>query len=142
LQIKFQKKNQSHSFSTLQWRMIFLSAIASSQFLLAMRRVQRGAAPEVKMAKNNKSETPKTPRLVRNSNSKVAASATAPMPSYEIPRPPQPASDPDSFERLNELIRIRAYELYERRGRGDGLEAQDWLQAEEEVMEQYRKRTA
>jgi len=94
------------------------------------------------MAKNNKSETPKTPRLVRNSNSKVATSAAAPTPGYETPRPPQPASDPDSFERLNELIRIRAYELYERRGRGDGLEAQDWLQAEEEVMEQYRKRTA
>jgi len=62
----------------------------------------------------------------------------------EVPRPPQPASDPDSFERLNELIRMRAYELYEKRGRGEGLglEAQDWLQAEQEVMEQYRKRTA
>jgi len=94
------------------------------------------------MAKNTKSETPKTPRLVR-SNTKGAATATAPARSeVEIPRPPQPASDPDSFERLNEMIRIRAYQLYEQRGRADGFEAQDWLQAEEEVMEQYRKRTA
>ena len=92
------------------------------------------------MAKNNKSEISKTPRLVRNSTSATAA-APAKNP-VETPRPPQPASDPDSFERLNEMIRIRAYELYEQRGRADGFEAQDWLQAEEEVMEQYRKRTA
>jgi hypothetical protein len=92
------------------------------------------------MARNNKSETPKTPRLVPNN--KGAASAITSAPSAEMPRPPQPASDPDSFQRMNELIRLRAYELYERRGRGDGFEAQDWLQAEEEIMEQYRKRTA
>jgi len=91
------------------------------------------------MAKNNRSETPKTPRLVRNKN---AATATAPLSEVKSPRAPQPASDPDSFERLNELIRMRAFELYEQRGRADGFEAQDWLQAEEEVMEQYRKRTA
>src|SRR5438270_11517182 len=94
-----------------------------------------------KMAKNNnKSETSKTPRLVRNGKS---AAATAPaMSEVGTHRPPQPASDPDSFQRLNELIRMRAYELYEQRGRADGFEAQDWLQAEEQVMEQYRKRTA
>ena len=41
-------------------------------------------------------------------------------------------------------LSLRAYELYEQRGRGEGLglEEQDWLQAEQEVMEQYRKRTA
>jgi hypothetical protein len=93
------------------------------------------------MAKNNKSEASKTPKLVPNKS----AAAAAPARSEAItPRPPQPASDPESFERLNELIRIRAYQLYEQRGRGEGLdlEAQDWLQAEQEVMEQYRKRTA
>src|SRR5205823_5333902 len=87
--------------------------------------------PEVSMAKNNKTESSKTPKLVPSNKS----SATGPAPARSeaaAPRPPQPASDPDSFERLNELIRIRAYELYERRGRGEGLglEAQDWLQAE------------
>jgi hypothetical protein len=96
--------------------------------------------PEVKMAKNNR-EIPKTPRLVRNN--KGAATATSPAKSeVESPLPPQPASDPDSFERLNESIRMRAYELYEQRGRADGFEAQDWLEAEEEILEQYRKRTA
>lgn len=92
------------------------------------------------MAKNNRTETPKTPKLVPNRSAAAAPART----ETTVPRPPQPASDPDSFERLNELIRLRAYELYEERGRGEGLgrEEQDWLQAEQEVMEQYRKRTA
>ena len=95
------------------------------------------------MAKNNKSESSRTPKLVPNNKSTSAAAAPARIEATN-PRPPQPASDPESFERLNELIRMRAYELYEQRGRGEGLglEAQDWLQAEQEVMEQYRKRTA
>jgi hypothetical protein len=95
------------------------------------------------MAKNNKTETSKTPKLVPSNKNSAAAAAPA-RSDAGIPRPPQPSSDPDSFERLNEMIRLRAYELYEKRGRGEGLglEEQDWLQAEEEVMEQYRKRTA
>lgn len=94
------------------------------------------------MAKNNRTGTPQTPKLVPNRSS-AAAPATA-RSEQTTARPPQPVSDPDSFERLNELIRMRAYELYEKRGRGEGLglEEQDWLQAEQEVMEQYRKRTA
>jgi len=94
------------------------------------------------MAKNNRTETPKSPKLVPNRSSATAPASVRSEPT--ISRPPQPVSDPDSFERLNELIRMRAFELYEKRGRGEGLglEEQDWLQAEQEVMEQYRKRTA
>lgn len=40
---------------------------------------------------------------------------------------------------LEEQIRQRAYELYERRGRGDGHATEDWLQAEAELV---RERTA
>jgi hypothetical protein len=95
------------------------------------------------MAKNNKTEASKTPKLVPSNKNSPAAAPPA-RNDAATSRPPQPASDPESFERLNELIRLRAYELYEKRGRGEGLEleAQDWLQAEQEVMEQYRKRTA
>ena len=83
------------------------------------------------MAKNSKPEISKAPRLVRNSKSDATGT---PLPTgVEAPRPPQPASDPDSFERLNELIRMRAYELYEARGREPGHEWEDWLQAEREV---------
>ena len=32
-----------------------------------------------------------------------------------------------------EQIRLRAYELYEARGRGDGHDLEDWLEAETEI---------
>jgi hypothetical protein len=37
---------------------------------------------------------------------------------------------------LEHEIRIRAYDLYERRGAGDGHALDDWLQAEDEVLRQ------
>ncbi len=51
----------------------------------------------------------------------------------------KPASSTDDVaaqltEELKERIRQRAYELYEARGREDGYEFEDWLQAESEVM--------
>lgn len=36
---------------------------------------------------------------------------------------------------LLERIRFRAYELYEQRGRADGRDLDDWLQAESEVTQ-------
>jgi hypothetical protein len=38
-------------------------------------------------------------------------------------------------------IRLRAYELYEKRGREDGRELDDWLRAKEEIREK-KVRTA
>ena len=38
-----------------------------------------------------------------------------------------------SFDELEERIRIRAYELYEKRGKRDGSAMADWLQAEAEL---------
>lgn len=35
---------------------------------------------------------------------------------------------------LESEIRVRAYELYEGRGYGDGLADEDWFQAEKEVL--------
>ena len=35
---------------------------------------------------------------------------------------------------LQERIRVRAYELYEQRGRENGRELDDWLQAEAEAI--------
>lgn len=35
---------------------------------------------------------------------------------------------------MRERIANRAYELYEQRGRAHGLDAQDWLQAELEIL--------
>jgi hypothetical protein len=36
----------------------------------------------------------------------------------------------------HEMIRERAYELYESRGREPGQEEQDWLRAEQDVLKQ------
>jgi len=40
--------------------------------------------------------------------------------------------EPDELE-LERQISVRAYELYEARGREDGHEQEDWLRAEEEI---------
>jgi hypothetical protein len=40
------------------------------------------------------------------------------------------------FDRLEQGVRVRAYELYERRGKGDGHALDDWLQAEAELTGQ------
>ena len=43
---------------------------------------------------------------------------------------------------LEEQIRQRAYELYEARGRGEGHDLDDWLQAEAEVAAVNTRRAA
>ena len=41
-----------------------------------------------------------------------------------------------------EQIRLRAYELYEQRGREDGRDLEHWLQAESEVAQKKAKAVA
>jgi hypothetical protein len=41
--------------------------------------------------------------------------------------------------RIDEEIRIRAYELFEQRGRQEGSHDQDWARAEAEVLTKYRR---
>jgi len=45
----------------------------------------------------------------------------------------------ESSSELQEQIRLRAHELFEQRGRNDGHELGDWLQAESEVTQQKAK---
>jgi hypothetical protein len=40
---------------------------------------------------------------------------------------------------LQEQVRRRAFELYEQRGREEGHELDDWLQAESEIVKQRAK---
>lgn len=47
-----------------------------------------------------------------------------------------------SFNELEDRIRIRAYELYEQRGKHDAHALDDWLQAEAELTEQKGLRAA
>jgi hypothetical protein len=46
------------------------------------------------------------------------------------------------FREIEERIRLRAYELYEQRGRRDGHAVDDWLQAEAELRGQKALRAA
>ena len=48
----------------------------------------------------------------------------------------------ESTSDMQEQIRRRAHELYEQRGREDGHELDDWLQAESEVALQKAKTLA
>ena len=43
---------------------------------------------------------------------------------------------------IEERIRRRAYELYERRGREDGHESEDWLQAEADLAAELNQPAA
>ena len=40
---------------------------------------------------------------------------------------------------LEKQVEMRAYELYEQRGKGHGFALQDWIQAEAEVMDRLSK---
>jgi hypothetical protein len=55
------------------------------------------------------------------------------MPALTMKQTPKPSSTPTE-KKLEQQIRRRAYELYEARGRGDGHELDDWLQAEIDII--------
>jgi hypothetical protein len=42
-------------------------------------------------------------------------------------------------QKIDAEIRIRAYELFEQRGRQEGSHDQDWARAEAEVLAKYRR---
>src|SRR5438045_7613069 len=41
--------------------------------------------------------------------------------------------------KIEEEVRIRAYELFEQRGRHEGFHDEDWARAEAEVLAKYRR---
>ena len=41
-----------------------------------------------------------------------------------------------------EAIRSRAFQIYQQRGMADGLDVDDWLQAEAEIVEPHRTQKA
>jgi len=62
------------------------------------------------------------------------------MKSISDPPPIKPTSQQPA--ELEDEVRRRAYELYEQRGRVDGYELDDWLQAEAEVLSVKSWKTA
>lgn len=85
--------------------------------------------------------TPSTPPPVVSSKVSDISAAPAKRPVSVNPDPANAGVKLNGD--LEAAIRNRAYELYEKRGRGDGLAHEDWLQAEREVLAQQQpKRTA
>jgi hypothetical protein len=56
-------------------------------------------------------------------------------------QPTTKISELQEFEREYQ-IRLRAFQLYEARGREDGHEIDDWLRAEAEIMQKKARTTA
>jgi hypothetical protein len=54
----------------------------------------------------------------------------------------QPTSVTSDQQQLGDQIRLRAYELYEARGREDGHNVEDWLRAEAEITSKKAKAAA
>jgi hypothetical protein len=52
------------------------------------------------------------------------------------------ALDQGSLELTEEYIRLRAYEIWEQRGRQDGHDVEDWLEAEAEIFGKKSRRSA
>ena len=56
--------------------------------------------------------------------------------------PTSVTSEPPDIE-LEDQIRLRAYQLYEERGREDGHEQEDWFRAKEDLtIKKFRTATA
>ena len=55
-------------------------------------------------------------------------------------RPPRTTQTTDSSIVFQEQVRGRAYEIYQQRRRENGHDLDDWLQAESEIVQQFRRR--
>jgi hypothetical protein len=63
-------------------------------------------------------------------------------PTNTMPAPSQTIYKTLESLELEEQICLRAYELYEQRGREDGHDLEDWLRAESEVTEKKARAVA
>jgi Protein of unknown function (DUF2934) len=74
-----------------------------------------------------------TPKILMTANGR----------SYSMPKDTSKKSHAMVLSEQPELerqTRERAYELYEARGREDGHDLEDWLRAEEEIMNKMEKK--
>jgi len=74
-----------------------------------------------------------TPNADRAEQELTLANALRRWPVSAAPAEASTASSNPIQDDKAERIRRRAYEIYEQRGRQDGLEVEDWLRAEQEV---------
>ncbi len=68
-----------------------------------------------------------TPKRARATSTTTRTKKAAVPTSVEI------TTLPHSKDNVEELIRFRAYQLFEQRGRNHGFDIEDWLRAENEI---------
>jgi hypothetical protein len=68
-----------------------------------------------------------TPKRARATSTTTRSKKTTPTTALEATSQPQSQANPE------ELIRFRAYQLFEQRGRRHGADMEDWLRAEVEI---------
>jgi len=120
--------------------------------------------PDSKPSRTGASKEQTATGAAINSDVKAVVGETAPaeftpeakvVPEAKVTKDAKAAPEPRKLEvvknesrknvlpiNLEDEIRRRAYELYQRRGAGSGSEADDWLTAEREVRQRYRQQSA
>jgi hypothetical protein len=71
--------------------------------------------------------------------------ATEVIADVELPGRPELVEEAESRQQdrpegLDDRVRLRAYEIYQQRGMVEGAELDDWMQAEEEIGLELRKK--
>jgi hypothetical protein len=81
------------------------------------------------MSKRHRSKTEQGTTAAVASQMEIVSNVTS------IRRSPNTNAHPSSLPlHMEQIVRRRAYELYEQRGRGDGHAQEDWLHAEAEIV--------
>jgi hypothetical protein len=76
-----------------------------------------------------------TGKSTSKSNTKAAENNVTPINAGNLGNVLQKQIQPE----LVEAVRLRAYQIYEQRGREHGLDFEDWIRAEEEILSRYQK---
>jgi len=84
---------------------------------------------------------PRKPRKTTSAGKGTASSQSEGAPIVQPSRvaDPQPGEFQRAQLRIEEEIRVRAYQLFEERGRQEGYHHDDWLRAEAEIRTKYQR---
>jgi len=80
----------------------------------------------------------KTPGRKKSNATKKSAKKPIPIDSPS-PSPVPGVSASQTYPGIEEEIRLRAYELYEQRGRQEGFQDEDWSRAETEILARHQR---
>jgi hypothetical protein len=96
-------------------------------------KTRKGAGSSKKSAKNASNVTPiREAGSFRENQAEPTANAAPQSVRAE-------ENSQENTELIIEQIRVRAYQLFEERGRQEGFEEEDWIRAEAEVLARFQR---